>query len=304
MDLGQRKGEVSRGVESVPEDRKSVIVTVNPNLMGPTCEQGEPELGGFAETFLEDKPRGRALSPRHLGAEGPAVIPASAVQRLPFALAWRHTGYESAISPVHGVVVKLPGQYCVGVLPLRHDDEPGSVFVQSMHNARPERIGTAAEGMAKQQPVDQGAPWMPRAGMDHESPGLVHDHQEIILVPNVQRHLLGVYGEGLWGGNGENDLLLGPELPGCSRTYTVYRHEPCSDQFLEACSGDAEVIPAGDISIPEEVIQADSVICFLCCPPKCLINLTHPRLTGIRSRQYIQKRSSRWVSLGPTRACT
>ena len=83
------------------------------------------------------------------------------------------------------------GQLLVGAVAFSHNNQPGSVLVQAVHNARPQNAVNAGKVAAmRQQSVHQRS--LPVAGrrMHHHSPRLVHHQQVGVLKHHIQRNIL------------------------------------------------------------------------------------------------------------------
>ena len=87
---------------------------------------------------------------------------------------------------------ELPAQCGVhGVIP-RHHQHPRSIFIQAVHDARPQRPRHAGErSVAVQQRVHHGSAGVARAGM-HDHPGMLVEHQHVVIfIENLERQILG-----------------------------------------------------------------------------------------------------------------
>ena len=99
---------------------------------------------------------------------------------------------QSMIGAPHAVFLQLGAQMPVGLIAERHGQQPARVAVQPVHDARPQRI-TPNQRRAEvmQQSVDQGSVRMADRRMHHQPRRLVHHHQVVILMHDIQGNILG-----------------------------------------------------------------------------------------------------------------
>ena len=103
----------------------------------------------------------------------------------------RQPGRERGVRLGNGALFQLARQAPMRRVCLRHDDQPGGVLVQPVHDARPLRAADARQVMCDgQQRVDQRTVRVPRRGMNREPCGLVHDDEVRVLVDDAHRDVL------------------------------------------------------------------------------------------------------------------
>ena len=109
----------------------------------------------------------------------------------------------------------------------RHDQQPGSVAVEPVHDSRPLRLPA---GRLAEERVDERPGLSPRAGMDDEPRRLVHDQQVLVLEgdPEVER----LRDESLDDGRLELDLLALDEAERLLARRPVDPYVTCGEQPL------------------------------------------------------------------------
>ncbi len=88
---------------------------------------------------------------------------------------------------------ELAGKHFVGCGVLCHDDDPGGLLVQAMHDART-KVSRRKGGLHLRAVIDQRVGermgGVAAARMDHHSLGLVHHHDVGVLIEDIQRDVL------------------------------------------------------------------------------------------------------------------
>ena len=121
--------------------------------------------------------------------------------------------------------LELPGQFEVGTIVLRHDDDAGGVLIDTVHDTRPNLAANAGEIVAVgQERVHQGSVGISGTGMHRHSGDLVHHNQIAVLVKDREGNLFGL-GHGSYGGRDlDEDLLAALQFLGRPGRGTIHRN--------------------------------------------------------------------------------
>ena len=105
--------------------------------------------------------------------------------------------HQGHISLLHFATSKLCRQLAMRLIILGHHDQSAGLFVETMHNARPQLSADAGEaGEVMKQCIHQRPPIAfvfggPSPHVNHHSGRLVNDRKIVILVDNVERDIFG-----------------------------------------------------------------------------------------------------------------
>ena len=100
------------------------------------------------------------------------------------------------IFSLNGVDEELPGQIGLGIVVLGYQQGPGGVLVDAVYeyaHAVIRGIRALAPSQIPGQAVEERAGEVPAAGVDHQSCRLVEHQYVLVLISDVQIHLLGKY---------------------------------------------------------------------------------------------------------------
>ena len=185
-------------VQRVVEQRVSYVIHVYADLVRAAGLQTAFDYGHVSES-LYDLPVGDGVLSRavlhDLEAEPVVGIPAYIAGYGAGVLLHVAPDYGSIFS-LYGVDEELPGQIGLGIVVLGYQQGPGGVLVDAVYeyaHAVIRGIRALAPSQIPGQAVEQGAGEMAAARVYHQSGRLVDHQYVLILISDVQIHLLGKY---------------------------------------------------------------------------------------------------------------
>src|SRR6266404_1306331 len=108
--------------------------------------------------------------------------------------------YERDVGFLYGTGSKGLGQFRVGIVIFRNEDEAGGLFVETMHDSGTERVRlrSAARKIlsAAQERVYERTTGVSRTSMHAHSGGLIDDEQVVVFIEDIQRDGFGFGAKG------------------------------------------------------------------------------------------------------------
>ena len=234
-ELRRSIAEGARPVHAIANQRMSVRVQVDPDLMGSTRREAALEQRRILESPEHAIESERGPAPRNDRHARP-VAGMAPDRRLDFAIGAHRAAGEREIVAFDGARLKLAHQVGVGVQRLRDDEQSARVLVQPVHDARA-RDPAKLRRMVQQRVHHRTLP-VAAAGMDHHSRRLVDDDQRFIFENDGKFDGLraggGLFRVGLW--HHQNAFAAPEFLLGLCR-HGIQENVPGAQPRLQAAAG-------------------------------------------------------------------
>src|SRR5581483_2344831 len=248
-------------VQVVADDGVAQRGEMDADLVSASCINGDVEQGKFPPRRIDtltnavmadgftalEAARGHASATNAVatdgGIDGSGILLEPAVR-------------EGNVGLLHLAAGELRGQFAMGDIVFRHDDQTACFLVETVNDDRPESAAHAGQtGEVVQECVDEGAAVAfvvggAGAGVDHHAGGFVDDGQIIVFVDDIERDVFSDRAQGNdFGCVEDGDVLVAAEAQGGLGGGVVYQDFFFGDELLYARA--TEVGEVGDEKLVE-----------------------------------------------------
>jgi hypothetical protein len=178
-------------VEGVSHDRVPDGGQMYADLMSPTRQRAHLKQCGIVMA-LEHAELGDGRSTAAF-PDGPAltILHIPAERSFDATLVLLHPSvHQRKIRFLDGAILELSNERVIGRVALGEEDDAAGLFVEAVDDAGPLGSSDTSQRAPMEQAQQEGAPAVPRAGIDDPSRGLIDHDEVLIFVEDGQRHRL------------------------------------------------------------------------------------------------------------------
>ena len=149
---------------------------------------------------------------------------------------------KSKVHSINGVILELGGKMLMGAIAFGNYHYSGSILVESMDNARPERTSVIWKRLAVvEESIDQRARIIAGCGMNNQTGRFIDNENRFILENDIQRDRFRHRPHRRWRRYLELDAVPGSKSCAGFWDYSVQFHALAVDKFFQMRAGEGWV---------------------------------------------------------------